>query len=88
MDDPFHHTDPDVIAEDMGLGQVWVHGDPGNWTPIGNPRRIPSNAPGADPNDLKVLETWRDAFGKLIEYHYTRYANGTRSVGKLAPYSP
>lgn len=88
MDHPFRHSDPDVIAEDIGLGQVWGHGDPGHWTPVGTPRRISSNAVGADAGDLKVIETWQDEFDKMIEYHYIRYADGTRSVGKLAPYSP
>jgi hypothetical protein len=88
QDNPFRHTDPDVIGEDMGLGDMWVHGDPGNWTPVGNPRQIPANARGAAVGDLKVIETWSNEFGQLIEYHYFRYADGTRSVGKIQPYSP
>lgn len=71
----------------MGLGQFWEHGDPAKWKPIGTPRRVPANAPGADAGDSKVLETWENEFGKLIEYHYFRYADGSRSIGKLVSYS-
>ena len=87
-DNRFQHTDADVIAEDMGPGHIWDHGDPSNWTAVGTPRRLPSNAPGVAAGDLKVIETWRNAFGDHIEYHYFRYANGARSVGKIQPYSP
>jgi hypothetical protein len=47
-----------------------------------------ANGIGAQPGDLKVIETWENEFGKLLEYHYFRYADGSRSVGKLVPYSP
>jgi hypothetical protein len=88
IDHPFRHTAPDIIAEDMGLGHVWEHGDPSKWKPIATPTRIPANGAGAQSGDFKVIETWENEFGKLIEYHYFRYADGSRSVGRLSPYSP
>jgi hypothetical protein len=88
IDHPFRHTHPDTIAEDMGPGHFLQHGDPAKWKPIATPRRMPASGPGAMAGDLKVIETWENEFGGLIEYHYFRYADGSRSVGKLVPYSP
>jgi RHS repeat-associated protein len=77
-------TPPDIIAEELNFDQIQTHGDPGNWTYLGQ-KCVPATGRGFPPGTQKIYEVFLDEFGKQVEWHYWIMPDGTIYGGKFVP---
>lgn len=76
-------TDPDIIAEECGLGHIEDHGDPRTWRYLGK-RQVPATEPGRPPGSKKIYEESLDDDGKQIEWHHGINPDGILDGGTIA----
>jgi hypothetical protein len=76
------YTDPNTIAEELGLAHIEKHGDPATWKYLGK-KQVPATEPGRLAGSKKVYEVFLDENGKQIEWHYWINPDGTIDGGKV-----
>ncbi len=75
-------TLPEIIAEDLGPGQIRDHGDPSKWTFLGS-KAEPATGRGFDPGTKKVYEVFLDENGQRVGWHYWIKPDGSIEGGKF-----